>query len=309
MRTAALRCERGRASRAPGRSSSPTPCPGNTPIGSSSPDRRAIEAAIAAGSPPGRSTLPHPPANKVSPLKRSPSSSASRQTEPSVCPGVWRTRRRISPNRMSPPSASSTAGTDGDDLERRPHRLRVGQSLAVERMDRDLRAGVFGDRGVVADVIPVPVGRDDELERPVAGGQLIGDPGQRRRRGVDRDRFAGPRVRKDMDVRRDRPDDAVESLHPRIVAGGRTGGRSRATGAATPGHRRPRPGLLEQRRREQDRCVSAPSSPATSRIEPSEVSKTVIEDCTSGAMTPCGSTPDIPAAYTKPPSALRASEM
>ncbi len=68
---------------------------------------------MAAGSPPGRSTLPHPPANSVSPLYRRPSSSASRQTDPSVCPGVCRTRSLIDPNRMSPPSASSTAGTDG----------------------------------------------------------------------------------------------------------------------------------------------------------------------------------------------------
>ncbi len=30
-----------------------------------------------------------------------------------MCPGVCSTRRRIDPKRTSPPSASSTAGTDG----------------------------------------------------------------------------------------------------------------------------------------------------------------------------------------------------
>ena len=36
-----------------------------------------------------------------------------RLTEPSVWPGVWRTVSRISPKRITPPSASSTAGSDG----------------------------------------------------------------------------------------------------------------------------------------------------------------------------------------------------
>ena len=43
------------------------------------------------------------------------------------------------------------------DVERRPQRLRVGQPLAVERVDGDVGAGVRGDRGVVADVVPVAV--------------------------------------------------------------------------------------------------------------------------------------------------------
>ncbi len=112
-RTAARR--RGRAPSRParGRSSWPGRGPGRTPTWSSSSVSRASDATIASASPPGRSTRPHAPANSVSPLNRIPSSSAMRQTEPSVWPGVWRTRRRISPNAMTPPSASSTAGTDG----------------------------------------------------------------------------------------------------------------------------------------------------------------------------------------------------
>ena len=55
-------------------------------VRSSSPVSRASDATIAAGSPPGRSTRPQAPAKSVSPLYRSPSSSARRQTEPSVCP-------------------------------------------------------------------------------------------------------------------------------------------------------------------------------------------------------------------------------
>ncbi len=90
----------------------------------------------------------------------------------------------------------------GRDLERRPHRLRVGEAVRVERMDGDPGAGVGGDRSVVADVIPMAVGRDDELERPLAGRELIGDPGQARDRGVDRDRLTCPGIGEDVHVRR-----------------------------------------------------------------------------------------------------------
>ena len=98
------------------------------------------------------------------------------------------------------------------DVERRVERLRIGQALAVEGMDGDLRAGVFGDRGVVTDVVPVAVGRDDELEGPVARGQLVGDPGEGRDRGVDGDRLATAWVGQDVDVGRGRPDDPAEAF-------------------------------------------------------------------------------------------------
>ena len=80
-------------------------------------------------------------------------------------------------------------------------------------MDGDLRAGVGRHGGVVADVIPMAVGRDDQLERPVARRELVGDPGERRDRRVDRDRLAAPRVGEDVDVRSDRSDDPEEALH------------------------------------------------------------------------------------------------
>ena len=64
-------------------------------------------------------------------------------------------------------------GRDGrDDLERRPERPRIRQPLTIQGMDGDLGSGVLGGRRVIPDVIPVPVGRDDELERPVARSQL-----------------------------------------------------------------------------------------------------------------------------------------
>ena len=85
--------------------------------------------------------------------------------------------------------------------------------------------GVIGHGLVVADVIPVAVGRDDELERPVARGQLVRDPGERRRRGVDGDRLARARVREDVDVRGGGPDDAGDVLH---------GGECRRSAAARP---------------------------------------------------------------------------
>ena len=75
--------------------------------------RRASDAAISSGSPPGRSTRPQPPAKSVSPLNSSPASASYRHTEPSVWPGVCRTVSRSDPKRTSPPSARSTAGTEG----------------------------------------------------------------------------------------------------------------------------------------------------------------------------------------------------
>ena len=101
------------------------PCPGKTPTPSSRPVRRASESTIASGSPPGRSTRPQPPANRVSPLKSRPSSSASRQTEPSVWPGVCRTRRRISPNRTIAALGQLDRRHGRRDLERRADGLRV----------------------------------------------------------------------------------------------------------------------------------------------------------------------------------------
>ena len=79
----------------------------------SSRDSRVSDSTIASAEAPGRSTRPNPPAKSVSPVNRIPSSRASRQTEPAVWPGVWSTSSEMDPNRTLPPSASSTAGTDG----------------------------------------------------------------------------------------------------------------------------------------------------------------------------------------------------
>src|SRR4249920_947785 len=103
--------------------------------------------------------------------------------------------------------------------------------MPIERMDGDLRTRVLNDRGVVADVVPVTMRGDDELQRPVARCQLVGDPGERRDRGVDGDRLARARVREDMDVRPDGADDAAQAFHAASLAGsrwGRSGGRLRA---------------------------------------------------------------------------------
>ena len=218
MRTAVLRCGRGPASLAPGRSSWRRHDPGRRrrgppgrPAGRwrppSRPDRR-----------PGRSTLPHPPANSVSPLYSRPSSSASRQTEPSVWPGVCRTRKAEVAEADDAAFGQVHGRHRRHDLERRPQRLRVGQPLAIEGVDGDVGAGVLRDRRVVADVVPVAVRGHDELEGPVAGGELVGDPGERRRRRVDGDGLARPRVGQDVDVRGDRSDDAMQALHRAIVA-------------------------------------------------------------------------------------------
>jgi len=99
------------------------------------------------------------------------------------------------------------------DLERGEERLRIGQPMPIERVDRDLGAGLAGDHGVVPDVIPMPVGRDDQLECPATRLEFIADPGQARRGRVDRDRLARAMVGEDVDVRRYWPDDPREAFH------------------------------------------------------------------------------------------------
>jgi hypothetical protein len=44
----------------------------------------------------------------------------------------------------------------------------MDEPIPVERMDGNRRARVVGDGGVVADMVPVPVRGDDELQRPAA---------------------------------------------------------------------------------------------------------------------------------------------
>ena len=40
-------------------------------------------------------------------------------------------------------------------------------------MDRDVRACVLGDSGVVADVVPVSMARNDQLQGPAAFGERV----------------------------------------------------------------------------------------------------------------------------------------
>jgi hypothetical protein len=95
------------------------------------------------------------------------------------------------------------------DRERCEERLRVLQTITIEGMDRDIGARMYRHGGVVADVIPVAMRRDDELQGPVASGQLVGDPSQGRCRRVDRNRLARSWVGEDVDIGRNGPDDAA----------------------------------------------------------------------------------------------------
>ena len=99
------------------------------------------------------------------------------------------------------------------DLERCEQRLRVLEPMAIEGVDGDLGAGRGDHRGIVADVIPVAMRRDDELQCPVTGGQLVCDPGERRRGRVDGDRLSCAWIGEDVNVGRNRADDAAEALY------------------------------------------------------------------------------------------------
>ena len=86
------------ATAARGRSSSRAPWPGRTRSPSGRVASRVSDATIASGSPPGRSTLPQPPAKSVSPEKRIPAS-VRRRGRPSLpcgraCGGRRGERRR-----------------------------------------------------------------------------------------------------------------------------------------------------------------------------------------------------------------------
>jgi len=98
----------------------------------------------------------------------------------------------------SPPSASSTAGTDGGS-RRAPERLWVDEPVAIERVNRDLGAGLGRDRGNCRRCDPSGRGRDDELQRPVAGrdaprgSQASDGDGRGRSRSPPRDRGSARR--------------------------------------------------------------------------------------------------------------------
>ena len=111
----------------------------------------------------------------------------------------------------------------GRDRERRIERLRIDQPVPVGTVGGDLRAGLVRralprprlERGILARVVPVAVGRDDEDQSPRAAGQLVDDPGQAGDRAVDDDRLASARIADQAHVRLQRPDRADDELHAR----------------------------------------------------------------------------------------------
>ena len=114
------------------------PCPGRTRSSSGRVASRARDATIASGSPPGRSTLPHPPVKRVSPEKRIP--------DPRVheADGALRVAGRVEDVEADVAEANHGAlrelrGRDaGRDRERGEEGLGVQHSIPVGRMGGDL---------------------------------------------------------------------------------------------------------------------------------------------------------------------------
>ena len=118
----------------------------------------------------------------MSPLNSRPSSSASRQTEPSVWPGVCSTPQAD----LAEPDLAALGQLHGRDRRR-----------DLERGDRAARAGGAGGASAgwtamsapvcaataafVADVVPVAVRADDQPQGPRALGQRARDPLEARR--------------------------------------------------------------------------------------------------------------------------------
>ncbi len=189
------------------------PWPGKTRTWSSSRARRASDAAIASGEPPGRSTRPQPAANNVSPLK---SESLVGGVQRDGACGVAGRVEHVE-TQLPEPDHAALGKLDGRhgrrDVERGDAPVRMFEAHPVQGVNGDLGAGVGRQRGVVADMVPVAVGRDDEPQRPAARVQLAPDDVQRRDRRVDGDRLTAARVGQHVDVRGQRPDRPDEVVH------------------------------------------------------------------------------------------------
>src|SRR5664279_5461251 len=114
-----------------------------------------------------------------------------------------------------------------------------------------VRPGLRGR--VVAHVVPVAVGGNDELQLPAALLERTAQPGNRWYRRVDGDRFVSASVTEDIDIGRDRSDCPAEQLHARrlarspadpAVAAGRSSS-SRQPGLGVPRRRRDFEALVE----------------------------------------------------------------
>ncbi len=176
------------------------PWPGNTVRPSSSVASRESDSTMASALPPGRSVRPQAPAKRVSPESSTRSSWLSRQTEPSVWPGVCSTVRSMSPKRIREPSLRSRAGHARRDGKRCRHRVRLLQPVPVG----DVRGegGARGDDrlGVVADVIPVAVRADDHAQVPALVAELLGQPPDRGCGGIDGDSLTRTQIGQHPDV-------------------------------------------------------------------------------------------------------------
>ena len=119
--------------------------------------------------------------------------------------GSGRRARPSGATTVSPCSAACAAWRVGSPA---PAPRRGGAPRRGRRVPRPRLEG-----RVLARVVPVAVRRDDEGQPPAARLELAGDPGQARDRRVDRDRLARARVRDQVDVRLQRPDDPRHQLH------------------------------------------------------------------------------------------------
>ena len=167
-------------------------------------------------SPPGRSTRPQPPANSVSPLNRRPSSSASRQTEPSVWPG----RVEDAQADLAEPDLAALGQLDRRhgrrDLERRAERLRDRSSRSRSSGWTAISAPVCAATAALSpmwsqwpwvETISLSV-----QSRAASSSAIQASDGIAVSIAIaSRD----PRVGEDVDVGRDRPDDPAEALHQR----------------------------------------------------------------------------------------------
>ncbi len=82
------------------------------------------------------------------------------------------------------------------------------------------KGGAGGDDGlrIVPDMVPVPMRADDEPQVPAFILELLGQPADGGRCGIDGDGFLGADVAKDPDIGGERPGRQMQHLHASSIA-------------------------------------------------------------------------------------------
>ena len=148
------------------------PCPGRTRTpGGISRARRASDAAICSSLPPGRSVRPYVPAKRTSPASRS---AVPLLVEADRSLRVPRRMQHVEDEVTDPDLLAFHQFAGGSDRAKvEPVVVAPVEPVGVIGMDRQRRLRCIHQRGVVEDVIDVPVRVRDEVQAQAVGGGAL----------------------------------------------------------------------------------------------------------------------------------------